>query len=204
MSGRDVKPRLPRMPGQRARPSLIAAAEAHSEDAVPEPSRRLDLGSRRIVATTGAEGSVVPETHQDDSMDVDLPVNVPEVKPEPSPAKPPAKRPVPAASTAPIAQSRSTTVPSDRSRTTTPAAGEGSSVPKLKFKPKMPVRRAAQEPEVVKSEPGVSVRGRPAARARGRGAGAARGGRGGAAANTIAAGPFGGSRASCEYVGRPC
>jgi hypothetical protein len=67
----------------------------------------------------------------------------------------------------------------------------------MKFKPKMPVRRAVQVQEDIKPDiSSASVRGRPSLRARGRG-GAARGGAR-AAASTIAAGPFGGSRSNCE------
>jgi len=66
----------------------------------------------------------------------------------------------------------------------------------MKFKPKMPVRRAVQE-DVKPDISSASQRGRPSQRARGRGAGANRGGRPQTANNTIAAGPFGGSRANC-------
>ncbi|TXT06156.1 hypothetical protein VHUM_03629 [Vanrija humicola] len=66
----------------------------------------------------------------------------------------------------------------------------------MKFKPKMPIRRTVQEPEV-KAEPAPtpSSRGRGAPRGRGRGAGPGRGGRPQqVASQTIAAGPFGGTR----------
>lgn len=170
MSGRDVKPRLPRMPG-RARPSLIAAA--HSQ---PEP---------------GAE-TARAEAHE--SMDVDAGADA-----------------APAAATAgpsTIALTGGSNTDSELvaeggsgastplSATGTPAAAPA---PKMKFKPKMPVRRAvqAQQEDVKPDISGAAVRGRPAMRARGRG-----GSRGGARAapSTIAAGPFGGTRTNCKEM----
>lgn len=73
---------------------------------------------------------------------------------------------------------------------------------KMKFKPKMPIRRAVQEdvkPDVSSSS---SSRGRGGIRGRGRGG--MRGGRGGSSAvSTIAAGPFGGNRPASRRVVAP-
>ncbi|GMK54902.1 hypothetical protein CspeluHIS016_0114880 [Cutaneotrichosporon spelunceum] len=75
-------------------------------------------------------------------------------------------------------------------------SGDPRAPARLKFKPKMPIRRAV-EPEV-KVEP-VAVRGRGRGTGTGRGRGAPRGrggGRGAAPLVTVAAGPFGGTRSA--------
>lgn len=196
MSGRDVKPRLPRMPG-RARPSLIAAAQAQPEDAeaseapaaaaAPAAAGAIDLGSRtRIYADGTQEAPSAPA----EAMDVD----VPDVKPT--------LQRTATAGSATMVSSRSTTGSGTPAPAEPVASGSApAAAPKMKFKPKMPVRRAAQEdvkPDIAALSASSSTRGRPATRARGRGAGPSRGGRTQAAANTVAAGPFGGSRANCE------
>ncbi|KLT40377.1 hypothetical protein CC85DRAFT_297518 [Cutaneotrichosporon oleaginosum] len=86
--------------------------------------------------------------------------------------------------------------PPSRPITPGPSTGEAAAPARLKFKPKMPIRRAAAEPEV-KVEP-VAMRGgrgRGVGVMRGRGAPRGRGGaRGAAPLVTVAAGPFGGTR----------
>ncbi|KAK4683526.1 DNA-directed RNA polymerase III subunit RPC4, partial [Tremellales sp. Uapishka_1] len=105
-----------------------------------------------------------------------------------------------APSSAPMAKVGSATTVSAGSSRATPAPSEpgdsGAPVQKLKFKPKIPVRRVKQEVEV-KAEP--ATRGRGAPRGRGRGAGRGRA----VTVQTVAAGPLGGPRPVASSSRRP-
>ncbi|BEI88178.1 uncharacterized protein CcaverHIS019_0108960 [Cutaneotrichosporon cavernicola] len=189
MSGRDEKPKLPRMPGQarRGRPSLVAAAAA-AAPATADASVTSMLGEVDSILTTGGQ-----------AMDIDAPApSAPVAPPVPVDVKPVIPRAGP--SSAPMVPSRSGSGPSSRPITPGPPTASGDGLgpgpARLKFKPKMPIRRAVAEPEV-KVEP-VAVRG-GRGRGIGRGRGAPRGrggGRGAAPLVTVAAGPFGGTRSA--------
>ncbi|WOO79831.1 DNA-directed RNA polymerase III subunit RPC4 [Vanrija pseudolonga] len=183
MSGRDIKPRLPAHPGpRRSKPVLVAAAAAEA-DGTAGPSTSTAPPARSRARAPAADP---------DAMHVDS---------APEASAPPAPRPVAVAAVAgPSTASRSATPTGPNSGANMPALSGGepaaSGVAKMKFKPKMPIRRTVQEPEVkAEPTPAPSTRGRGAPRGRGRGAGPGRGGRPQqVASQTIAAGPFGGTR----------
>lgn len=227
MSGRENKPRVPRMPGQRPRASLVAAAaaQAPTQAAAAPPAAAAAPAAAPAPAPVPADASVdsmlatvdtilTTGGGAQESMDVD-PTPAPAPAPVPtSTAPPPAPAPEPAStapdvkpvirqaapaaagpSSAPMVPSRSNSGPLSRGATPASTSGDAPAPGKMKFKPKMPIRRAVQQPEPEVKVEQPSVRG---GRGRGRGRGAARGarggGRGGAPVTTIAAGPFGGTR----------
>lgn len=201
MSGRDNKARLPKMPGpRRPRASLVAAAAEQTAGADATAPMAPDVTIHTVLGTTGA-----PTASGDEKMDVDPLSTSATVPPPPAaPAAPstseipdvkPAVRPTATAgpSSAPMVSSLSGSGPLGA----VPSAAGGSVPSKPRFKPKMPIRRAAAIPEPeVKAEPSSSARGRGRGRgaARGAGRGGRGGARGGASLVTVAAGPFGGTR----------
>ncbi|EJT53271.1 hypothetical protein A1Q2_03622 [Trichosporon asahii var. asahii CBS 8904] len=174
------------MPGQRLRPtkptrpraSLVAAAAASESPSTSAPA----AGQQPLFLDPDADDEA-DEKH--DAMED---------------TKEDTREPAPAATPAPaLTQAQAPTQPT-ASASSSQVQGARTEPVKMKFKPKMPIRRAVQED--VKTDVATSSRGRGGIRGRGRGG--MRGGRGGSAAvSTIAAGPFGGNRPTSRRVVAP-